>query len=107
MTATDQRHPWDNEIDAGFGWTDQLVSHWDGIAVFVTRNIDGPEEQAEAMRLVFPDGSRLYIGTDASNVTYDDTHWTEYPESDAMRVFGPWVKALYERSSITEMDTDI
>jgi hypothetical protein len=108
-----RHHPWDQMIDSGCGWTDQLVTEWDGKAVFATVNIDGPQEQIEHVRLVFPDGSRLYLGTDGSEPVLRAVdsgaieHWTQAEETDAYRVFTAMVKPLYDKASIKEVDTDL
>ncbi|MFI6299567.1 hypothetical protein ACIBEJ_48790 [Nonomuraea sp. NPDC050790] len=113
MTESSTRHPWDELIDAGYGWTDQLVSQWDGQTVFVTRNISSPEEQNEQMRIVLPDGSKLYLacfGSDPVIRAFDAKqveHPFQLPPTDAMRIFGQWIKSLYDQATLKEIDTDL
>jgi hypothetical protein len=110
---TERRHPWDEMVDSGYGWTDQLVSQWDGKSVYVTRNIDSPEEQVEHIRIVFPDGSVLYIETDGHVPVTRALdagaveHWTHTSRTDAYRVVEQWIGPLYDNASIKEMDTDL
>jgi hypothetical protein len=121
--STTYSNPWDAEIDSGGGWTDRLVSHWDGKAVFVTRNIASPEAQCEYTRLTFPDGSVLYFGFDADGANrtrmilgirpltcafaLPACHAPPMLATEASKACAEWVRGLYDHASAKEIDTDL
>ena len=108
--AMTDAYGWSETVDRAGHWTDRLVSQWDGKAVFVTRAVVD-ELGSEYMRLVFPDGTNLFLGVhcgavaehlppetsglaDCSSAAYD---------SDAYRAFGAFVGPLYEGASVAEV----
>jgi hypothetical protein len=111
----DRFHPWDERIDSGLGWTDHLVTEYDGKAVFATVNIDGPENRIEHVRVVFPAGSRLYLGVDASEPVRRafDAGEVSHPfhidddSLDAYRIFRTLIQPMHDKASIKEVDTDL
>lgn len=103
-------NPWDREVYSGLGWTDHMISQWGGRAVSVVRNF---EVDKEYMRVLFPDGSVLYLGVDGAPVVaranpandVDVAGITQ--ETDAYEVFLPWLRSLYDSATAAEVDTDL
>lgn len=120
MTETKHTHPWDEAIDNGPGWKDSYTKQVDDKAVRYDSNIEAPETQLTYARLTFPDGSRLYFGTDGTetvNAAIDaggeiegpepwgtngrmvrrpKLSWTDVPDADASRALGEWLKPLFD-----------
>jgi hypothetical protein len=91
-------------------WADQLISTFEGKAVQVTREINGPSYD-ETMRLTFSDGSTLVIAIDA-NVDHDRCEsetdaMNAGSDSDAGFVWGKWIRKLYDQAILESVDTDI
>lgn len=120
MTDTKHTHPWDEAIDNGPGWKDSYTKQLGDKAVRYDSNIEAPETQLDYARVTFPDGSRLYFGTDGTEavnaaitaggeiespepwgtnghmVRRPKLSWTDVPESDASRALGEWLKPLFD-----------
>lgn len=126
MSDTKHTHPWDEAIDHGPGWKDSYTKQVGDKAVRYDSNIEAPETDLGYTRLTFPDGSRLYFGTDCTETVNaaiaaggeteapDDPwgetdengaprmvrspklHYTDVPEADASRALGEWLKPLFD-----------
>lgn len=135
MTDTKHTHPWDDAIDRGPGWKDTCTKQVGGKTVRYDSNIEAPETDLTYGRVTFPDGSRLYFGTDCDEAVHaaiaaggeieepnlwgetDENgklrmvrsprlSWTDVPEADASRALGEWLKPLFDAPTVVTVPED-
>lgn len=110
-STTGHANPWDRAFNTGLEWQDELVADMDGKPVHATCALSpaGPK----FMRVLFPDGSIFYFGFDAAAPIGRARPGSEMiaaeiaEASDAFQVWAPLCRSLYDKASLTEIDTDL
>lgn len=125
MPDTKHTHPWDEAIDRGPGWKDTCTKQVGDKTVRYDSNIEAPETDLTYGRVTFPDGSRLYFGTDCDEAVHaaiaaggemegttpwgtkeHKLSWTDVPEADASRALGEWLKPLFDAPAVVPVPED-